>query len=155
MRGRVCCLPANGLDAHAAHNDLSHHPTDATKSQLNPPKESSSIPLTPVSTPRIDRTKASERPSDADNGNAQVQAEQGTSSRTFPGLVLDVRSNDGPGSHVLIAHRECLAERIRLLGRSDEVGLHCDPGAELFDEGLVVEVGQVVGGSVDQVLGPT
>lgn len=29
------------------------------------------------------------------------------------GLVLDVRSNDGPGSHTVIAHRTCLADRIR------------------------------------------
>ena len=29
------------------------------------------------------------------------------------GLVLDVRSNDGPGSHAVVSHRECLAERIR------------------------------------------
>lgn len=29
------------------------------------------------------------------------------------GLVLDVRSNDGPGSHTVISHRTCLAERIR------------------------------------------
>lgn len=29
------------------------------------------------------------------------------------GLVLDVRSNDGPGSHTMIAHRTCLADRIR------------------------------------------
>ncbi|WP_245240275.1 hypothetical protein [Streptomyces erythrochromogenes] len=28
-------------------------------------------------------------------------------------LVLDVRSNDGPGSLTVIAHRHCLAERIR------------------------------------------
>jgi hypothetical protein len=28
------------------------------------------------------------------------------------GLVLDVRSNDGPGSHTVISHRECLAERL-------------------------------------------
>jgi hypothetical protein len=28
-------------------------------------------------------------------------------------LVLDVRSNDGPGSHSVISHRHCLAERIR------------------------------------------
>ncbi len=28
------------------------------------------------------------------------------------GLVLDVRSNDGPGSHTIIAHRACLADRI-------------------------------------------
>lgn len=28
-------------------------------------------------------------------------------------LVLDSRSNDGPGSHTLISHRQCLAERIR------------------------------------------
>lgn len=28
------------------------------------------------------------------------------------GLVLDVRSNDGPGSHTVIAHRTCLADRI-------------------------------------------
>ncbi|MGW4651488.1 hypothetical protein [Kitasatospora sp. NPDC004289] len=28
-------------------------------------------------------------------------------------LVLDSRSNDGPGSHTVIAHRHCLAERIR------------------------------------------
>ncbi|SEG75538.1 hypothetical protein SAMN04489712_11152 [Thermomonospora echinospora] len=29
------------------------------------------------------------------------------------GLVLDVRSNDGPGSHTVISHRTCLADRIR------------------------------------------
>jgi hypothetical protein len=29
------------------------------------------------------------------------------------GLVLDVRSNDGAGSHTVIAHRQCLADRIR------------------------------------------
>jgi len=28
-------------------------------------------------------------------------------------LILDVRSNDGPGSHTVISHRHCLAERIR------------------------------------------
>ena len=28
------------------------------------------------------------------------------------GLVLDVRSNDGPGSHTVISHRQCLADRI-------------------------------------------
>ncbi|MFE5598425.1 hypothetical protein ACFQ8O_04440 [Streptomyces coelicoflavus] len=28
-------------------------------------------------------------------------------------LVLDSRSSDGPGSHTLISHRRCLAERIR------------------------------------------
>jgi hypothetical protein len=28
------------------------------------------------------------------------------------GLVLDVRSNDGPGSHEIISHRECLADRL-------------------------------------------
>ncbi|MFB6839928.1 hypothetical protein [Streptomyces sp. NPDC056361] len=28
-------------------------------------------------------------------------------------LVLDSRSNDGPGSHTVITHRQCLAERIR------------------------------------------
>ncbi|MFB7341663.1 hypothetical protein ACFCZ6_16540 [Streptomyces hydrogenans] len=28
-------------------------------------------------------------------------------------LVLDSRSSDGPGSHTLISHRHCLAERIR------------------------------------------
>jgi hypothetical protein len=28
-------------------------------------------------------------------------------------LVLDSRSHDGPGSHTLISHRHCLAERIR------------------------------------------
>lgn len=28
------------------------------------------------------------------------------------GLVLDVRSNDGPGSHTVISHRECLADRL-------------------------------------------
>ncbi len=28
-------------------------------------------------------------------------------------LVLDVRSNDGPGSHTVISHRHCLADRIR------------------------------------------
>ncbi|MET9774005.1 hypothetical protein ABZ023_06995 [Streptomyces sp. NPDC006367] len=27
-------------------------------------------------------------------------------------LVLDSRSNDGPGSHTLVSHRHCLAERI-------------------------------------------
>ncbi|MBB5855671.1 hypothetical protein ACFQ05_35830 [Amycolatopsis umgeniensis] len=34
------------------------------------------------------------------------------------GLVLDVRSNDGPGSHTVVAHRGCLADRIR----PEEVG---------------------------------
>jgi hypothetical protein len=29
------------------------------------------------------------------------------------GLVLDVRSNDGPGSHTVISHRSCLADLIR------------------------------------------
>ncbi len=29
------------------------------------------------------------------------------------GLVLDARSNDGPGSTTIIAHRTCLADRIR------------------------------------------
>jgi len=28
------------------------------------------------------------------------------------GLVLDVRSNDGPGSHTVISHRQCLADRL-------------------------------------------
>jgi hypothetical protein len=28
------------------------------------------------------------------------------------GLVLDVRSNDGPGSHTVISHRECLANKM-------------------------------------------
>jgi len=28
-------------------------------------------------------------------------------------LVLDVRSNNGPGSHTVVVHRQCLAERIR------------------------------------------
>jgi hypothetical protein len=28
------------------------------------------------------------------------------------GLVLDVRSNEGPGSHTVISHRNCLADRI-------------------------------------------
>jgi hypothetical protein len=28
------------------------------------------------------------------------------------GLVLDVRSNDGPGSHSVISHRECFADRL-------------------------------------------
>lgn len=28
------------------------------------------------------------------------------------GLVLDVRSNDGPGSHTVLTHRTCLADRI-------------------------------------------
>ncbi|WP_307840283.1 hypothetical protein [Streptomyces sp. G44] len=28
-------------------------------------------------------------------------------------LVLDSRSHDGPGSHTVISHRNCLAERIR------------------------------------------
>jgi hypothetical protein len=27
-------------------------------------------------------------------------------------LVLEVRSNDGPGSHQIISHRECLADRL-------------------------------------------
>jgi hypothetical protein len=35
------------------------------------------------------------------------------------GLVLDVRSNDGPGSHSVISHRECLADK-----------LHPDQGGE-------------------------
>jgi hypothetical protein len=29
------------------------------------------------------------------------------------GLVLDSRSNDGPGSHTVISHRDCLADRLR------------------------------------------
>jgi hypothetical protein len=33
-------------------------------------------------------------------------------SRGGDGLVLDVRSNDGPGSTTVIVHRECLADRI-------------------------------------------
>jgi hypothetical protein len=28
------------------------------------------------------------------------------------GVVLDVRSNDGPGSHTVVSHRDCLADRI-------------------------------------------
>ncbi|MEV7525418.1 hypothetical protein [Streptomyces sp. NPDC091371] len=28
-------------------------------------------------------------------------------------LVLDSRSHDGPGSHTIVSHRHCLAERIR------------------------------------------
>ncbi|MCK2237680.1 MULTISPECIES: hypothetical protein [unclassified Crossiella] len=28
------------------------------------------------------------------------------------GLVLDVRSHDGPGSHTVLAHRTCLADRL-------------------------------------------
>ncbi|MGI5419880.1 hypothetical protein [Actinomadura luteofluorescens] len=39
--------------------------------------------------------------------------EQATLSRGGDGLALDVRSNDGPGSHTVISHRGCLAERIR------------------------------------------
>ncbi|GAA2788371.1 hypothetical protein [Crossiella cryophila] len=35
------------------------------------------------------------------------------------GLVLDVRSHDGPGSHTVLAHRTCLADR-----------LHPDSGGE-------------------------
>ena len=34
------------------------------------------------------------------------------------GLILDVRSNDGPGSHTVISHRECLADRLH----PDEAG---------------------------------
>ena len=28
------------------------------------------------------------------------------------GLILDVRSHDGPGSHTVISHRQCLADRL-------------------------------------------
>src|SRR5690349_20221363 len=35
------------------------------------------------------------------------------------GLVLDVRSNDGPGSTTVIAHRTCLADRIRPENRGE------------------------------------
>src|ERR1700733_8136788 len=28
------------------------------------------------------------------------------------GLILDVRSRDGPGSHTVISHRQCLADRL-------------------------------------------
>ncbi|WP_326566211.1 hypothetical protein VSH64_30580 [Amycolatopsis rhabdoformis] len=38
--------------------------------------------------------------------------EQTTLSPGGDALVLDSRSNDGPGSHTVIAHRHCLAERI-------------------------------------------
>ena len=31
------------------------------------------------------------------------------------GLVLEVRSNDGPGSHQVISHRGCLADRLHPL----------------------------------------
>ncbi|MFF8597021.1 hypothetical protein ACF061_37555 [Streptomyces sp. NPDC015220] len=33
---------------------------------------------------------------------------------TLDALVLDSRSSDGPGSHTIISHRQCLAEPIRL-----------------------------------------
>jgi hypothetical protein len=39
--------------------------------------------------------------------------ERATVSPGGDALVLDVRSNDGPGSHTLISHRNCLTERIR------------------------------------------
>jgi hypothetical protein len=43
------------------------------------------------------------------------------------GLVLDVRSNTGPGSHTVIAHRDCLAARIAFddgeRGRARALGL--------------------------------
>ncbi|MBB1254795.1 hypothetical protein [Streptomyces alkaliterrae] len=39
--------------------------------------------------------------------------EQITLSPGGDALVLDSRSNDGPGSHSVISHRHCLAERIR------------------------------------------
>jgi hypothetical protein len=35
------------------------------------------------------------------------------------GLVLDVRSNDGPGSHTVISHRECLADRLHPAGQGE------------------------------------
>ncbi|WP_344077909.1 hypothetical protein [Streptomyces crystallinus] len=34
-------------------------------------------------------------------------------------LVLDSRSSDGPGSHTIISHRQCLAERIRPENRGE------------------------------------
>ncbi|MFE4330484.1 hypothetical protein ACFRQM_13770 [Streptomyces sp. NPDC056831] len=34
-------------------------------------------------------------------------------------LVLDVRSNDGPGSHTVVSHRHCLADRIRPENRGE------------------------------------
>jgi hypothetical protein len=39
--------------------------------------------------------------------------EQTTVSPGGDALVLDARSNDGPGSHTVITHRHCLADRIR------------------------------------------
>lgn len=39
--------------------------------------------------------------------------EQITVSPGGDALILDVRSSDGPGSHTVISHRHCLAERIR------------------------------------------
>jgi hypothetical protein len=39
-------------------------------------------------------------------------AEPTTLSRGGDGVVLDVRSNDGPGSHSIISHRDCLADSL-------------------------------------------
>jgi hypothetical protein len=38
------------------------------------------------------------------------------------GLVLDVRSNDGPGSHTVISHRACLADRLHPCRRHVNTG---------------------------------
>jgi hypothetical protein len=38
------------------------------------------------------------------------------------GLALDVRSNDGPGSHTVISHRTCLADRIRPENSGERAG---------------------------------
>ncbi|MFD9407039.1 hypothetical protein ACFWBN_08420 [Streptomyces sp. NPDC059989] len=45
--------------------------------------------------------------------NCDFCGEPATLSPGGDALVLDSRSNDGPGSHTIISHRHCLAERIR------------------------------------------
>ena len=41
------------------------------------------------------------------------RGEPATLSPGADALVLDARSNDGPGSHTAISHRHCLSDRIR------------------------------------------
>jgi hypothetical protein len=60
------------------------------------------------------RVRLSIRPKDLDSftGWCDFCREPVALSPGGSGLVLEVRSNDGPGSHQLISHRECLADRL-------------------------------------------
>lgn len=61
------------------------------------------------------RVRLSIRPDDLESlaGHCDFCGERITLSPGGDALVLDSRSNDGPGSHTIISHRHCLAERIR------------------------------------------